>query len=298
MTLFTIGYGGVTPAALIDTLREAGVRLVLDVRIWPQSKSQPAYCQDALRALLEQAGLRYHHAPELGNVALEQCRAAKSLDPYRTYLDQHPEVLDGLLALLLQHGRVAILCGCPRQDQCHRGVIAKAVWHAAQGAGPAWLEGLEVRHLKPPQGEERGPAPRILGLTLQQPWAWAICHAGKRVENRTWRPWCPPGTRLAIRTCVTIHSAPSLSQPLPAWQGLALPTKKTAPQGIVAVARLVEVVTQGHGDPWFFGPLGWTLDDVVTLPEPVPCKGLQGLWRLPDEVLMQVRQGYAAARKP
>lgn len=250
MTLFTIGYGGVTPAALIDTLREAGVRLVLDVRIWPQSKSQPAYCQDALRALLEQAGLRYHHAPELGNVALEQCRAAKSLDPYRTYLDQHPEVLDGLLALLLQHGRVAILCGCPRQDQCHRGVIAKAVWHAAQGAGPAW------------------------------------------------RPWCPPGTRLAIRTCVTIHSAPSLSQPLPAWQGLALPTKKTAPQGIVAVARLVEVVTQGHGDPWFFGPLGWTLDDVVTLPEPVPCKGLQGLWRLPDEVLMQVWQGYAAARKP
>jgi hypothetical protein len=23
-------------------------------------------------------------------------------------------------------------------------------------------------------------------LSIQQPWAWAIIHAGKRVENRTW----------------------------------------------------------------------------------------------------------------
>lgn len=25
-------------------------------------------------------------------------------------------------------------------------------------------------------------------LTVRQPWAWAIFHAGKNVENRTWQP--------------------------------------------------------------------------------------------------------------
>ena len=26
-------------------------------------------------------------------------------------------------------------------------------------------------------------------LTLWRPWTWAVCHAGKRIENRPWRPW-------------------------------------------------------------------------------------------------------------
>jgi hypothetical protein len=48
-------------------------------------------------------------------------------------------------------------------------------------------------------------------------------------------------------------------------------------------ARMTGVVTES-ADPWFTGPYGWTLDDVVALPAPVPCRGAQGLWPVPDDV--------------
>ena len=35
--------------------------------------------------------------------------------------------------------------------------------------------------------------------------------------------------------------------------------------------------------PWWIGPIGWVLTDIA-LPEPVPCKGFQGLWNLPADV--------------
>lgn len=33
-------------------------------------------------------------------------------------------------------------------------------------------------------------------------------------------------------------------------------------------------------DPWAFGPWCWVVDDVRLLPEPMPCRGMQGLWPL------------------
>ena len=35
---------------------------------------------------------------------------------------------------------------------------------------------------------------------------------------------------------------------------------------------------------WLSGPYGWLLDDVRALPEPIPCKGRQGLWDVPPEI--------------
>lgn len=50
--------------------------------------------------------------------------------------------------------------------------------------------------------------------------------------------------------------------------------------------------------PWFVGPYGWVLRAVVAI-DPVPCKGRQGLWRLPPnvnaEVLRRVEQARSAA---
>ena len=43
-------------------------------------------------------------------------------------------------------------------------------------------------------------------------------------------------------------------------------------------------------EPWFTGPLGWELVDVLALPEPVPVKGKQGLWTLPEDVAEQVNR--------
>jgi hypothetical protein len=48
--------------------------------------------------------------------------------------------------------------------------------------------------------------------------------------------------------------------------------------------------------PWFSGPFGWLLTDVVAI-EPVPCLGAQGLWLLPPDVERQVLARERAARE-
>lgn len=41
----------------------------------------------------------------------------------------------------------------------------------------------------------------MMALTVKQPWAWAIVHSTKRVENRTW----PPPDKI-IRQRIAIHA--------------------------------------------------------------------------------------------
>lgn len=154
---------------------------------------------------------------------------------------------------------------------------------------------LIIHHLRPPQGEPReGPAPKILGLTLHQPWATAIAHGGKRVENRSQRPWCPIGTYLAIHAGKALDRAAVREL---RREGIALPDQLPS-MAIVAVARLAGVVEEApEGDQarWWVGPFGWVLDEVVPI-ELVPCKGSQGLWRLLPEVQAEVRARFLARR--
>lgn len=65
--------------------------------------------------------------------------------------------------------------------------------------------------------------------------------------------------------------------------------------GVVAVCRyggfvtVTQDMTADEPDPWFEGPYGWRLDGLFVLPDPVPCKGAQGLWDLPHDVQGRVR---------
>ena len=286
MTLHTIGYGGVAFSALAESLTEARCDIVVDVRATPYSKSAPIYSAPSLHTELAKAGLAYEHAPELGNGLLVECKQVGHLGPYVAHLANHPAALGPLRELLHASRRPALLCGCPRPDLCHRSVIAQAI---------AQEMPVRVQHLRPKLGEGRGPAPRILGLTLIQPWAWAIAHAGKRLENRTWRPWCPIGTYLAI------HAGQRVDREAVAdLQGVGVKVPLTLPtSAIVAVARLVGTCddTGVPGDQlmWWAGPVGWVLDRVVAV-EPLPCAGRQGLWELPAALLAPLRERWRAAR--
>jgi hypothetical protein len=138
----------------------------------------------------------------------------------------------------------------------------------------------------------------IRGLTLWRPWAWAVAHAGKDVENRTWAP-----PRALVGGLVAIHSGQRWDKDGAAWMqhslalrlALRVPEDAADPSGvIIAVARLAGAV-ESSSSQWFVGPFGWQLRDVVPIP-PVPCKGAQGLWPLPPEVLSLVRERFRAAR--
>ena len=123
-------------------------------------------------------------------------------------------------------------------------------------------------------------------LTLIRPWAWAIVASTKRIENRTWVPY-----KAMLGQRIAIHAG----QKLDAWDYQVIaeihgsdPDASCEDQGIVGTALLTGVVTESD-DPWFNGPYGWTLDDVVRLAEPIPCKGAQGFWRLPADIAARIK---------
>jgi hypothetical protein len=140
-------------------------------------------------------------------------------------------------------------------------------------------------------------------LTLRHPWAHAIAHLGKDIENRTWEP--SPNV-LAAGELFAIHAgkrpprtvkAMAEVQDAVVWmleQGIYVEATHTilrmteTASAVVAIARYVGCTTYSTS-PWFAGPVGWQLEDVVTLVTPVPCRGAQGLWLLPSDVEASAR---------
>lgn len=134
-------------------------------------------------------------------------------------------------------------------------------------------------------------------LTLHRPWAWAIFHGGKAVENRSWKP-----PRAHIGKRIAIHAGKVYDRHAAELVALmldldGLPAAAEA-EGVIGTALLVGVVgdgmrlIEGTGgtltpldiEPWFSGPFGWLLDDRRPLAQPILCSGAQGVWRLPTPI--------------
>ena len=144
-------------------------------------------------------------------------------------------------------------------------------------------------------------------LSIQQPWASAIAYGPKRIENRSWYPPVLPGTVLAIHA----SKGPDWDAPDKAWTAAGLtPYRDDAPRSAwTASLALGAVVAVAVLDDWHDGAkepvpcspwaarwqYHWLLIGVQALPEPVPCRGMLGLWRLPDEVEKLVREQLEAS---
>jgi len=146
----------------------------------------------------------------------------------------------------------------------------------------------------------------VRGLTLTRPWPWAFEHAGKRVENRG---WAPPA--YIIGGTVALHAAlgfdyGALEKFVSGQFGVEaskVPTDpKAHPAGVVfALARvrghyMLDAGDRNH-DRWAFGPEVWQLPEYISLPEPVPCRGYQKLWKLPPDVFDAVREQVMACSR-
>ena len=136
-------------------------------------------------------------------------------------------------------------------------------------------------------------------LTVRQPWAWAIIHGGKDVENRT------RNLAGAHRGPIAIHAGKTWAAGAVEWMLTALGIRVPAclaSGAIIGVVELVDVhrahTAECSDDPW--GRCSewaeWSdLDNPVIchlvlanprpLAKPIPWRGRQGLWNLPDDVL-------------
>jgi uncharacterized protein (DUF488 family) len=66
MTVWTIGHGTRPREELVAVVREAGVCTLVDVRRFPGSRHNPQFNQSDLAAALEDDGIAYRHAADLG----------------------------------------------------------------------------------------------------------------------------------------------------------------------------------------------------------------------------------------
>jgi hypothetical protein len=117
-------------------------------------------------------------------------------------------------------------------------------------------------------------------LSVRQPWVWAIIHAGKDVENRKWQT--------NLRETIAIHASGNLDKDAVLPGGRKPTDEDLKDRGcIIGVAEIVDVVTKSSSN-WFVGPYGFVLKNPQSLPEPIPCKGALGFWRIPPDVLEEM----------
>ena len=126
-----------------------------------------------------------------------------------------------------------------------------------------------------------------LALSVHQPWAWAIIHAGKDIENRSWQA---VNHGLRQRGRVAIHASKGMSREeyeegrdFIESLGIICPAPADLLRGgIVGAVQVVDVVSESDSR-WFFGPRGLVLrnPEVWTF---IPAIGALGYfeWRQAD----------------
>lgn len=128
-TLFTIGYEGRAQHDVLRLLVDAGVNLLVDVRIRPQSR-KPGLSKTALARALGEQGIAYEHRRELGTpLEIRAEFRARNLDVGRAAYRRHllGDAMDELewLARAAAVRPTAILCFELQAPECHRRVIAE-----------------------------------------------------------------------------------------------------------------------------------------------------------------------------
>ena len=133
-TAYTIGHSTRSEDELLTLLREADVKLVVDVRAFPGSRRHPQFSRDALSGWLPDAGIAYRHLPALGGR-----RSPRPDSPnggwregaFAAYADHMatPEFQEALAELeaAARERPTAIMCAEAVWWRCHRRLIADAL---------------------------------------------------------------------------------------------------------------------------------------------------------------------------
>ena len=139
--------------------------------------------------------------------------------------------------------------------------------------------------------QSKKPAQKKLkAISIREPWAWAILHAGKDIENRSWRTH--------FRGVVVIHAASGMTKAEYAWgakiimkiTGLEPPPWPMAETRgcIVGLVNIVDCVEKSKSK-WFGGDYGFVLNNPRSLAKPIPCAGALGFWDVPVGVAKKIQ---------
>jgi len=124
-----------------------------------------------------------------------------------------------------------------------------------------------------------------LAISVRQPWAWAIIHAAKNIENRGLVALRHMRLNRDSRTTLAVHAAQGMTRDeyedardFMESIGVTCPPPAELVRGAIIGAVRVEGVVTQSASPWFFGPRGIVLRDPRAV-EPFFCSGALGLFR-------------------
>ena len=144
MPLATIGYESAPQAKVIDTLKAAGVEVLIDVRAVAASR-RAGFSKGLLSSSLEDAGIAYVHLRELGTpkegrMLARKGKTAEMREIYEAHLAEPAAQLQLAQAIEIAKGRkAALLCYEADHRGCHRTIIVEHMLEVADFA----VENLE-----------------------------------------------------------------------------------------------------------------------------------------------------------
>ena len=126
--IWTVGHSTRKIDIFIALLKENGIKLVADVRMYPGSKRYPQFGREALAKSLSEAGIRYEHFPELGGrrkAKPDSKNTAWRNEMFRGYADymeteDFQKDIERLVDLAEKSGPTAIMCAEAVWWRCHR----------------------------------------------------------------------------------------------------------------------------------------------------------------------------------
>ena len=139
-------------------------------------------------------------------------------------------------------------------------------------------------------------------LTVRQPYADAIAHDAKPVENRT-KPLPPKyvGVPILLHAAKEPHATRITAADLAQFTGATITDWTDTRSAILAQIRFRGSHKAADGT-WCCRPWGqvttrvqpevwhWEIDQVTLLNEPIPATGALGFWAVPDDVLAAVQR--------
>ena len=138
-------------------------------------------------------------------------------------------------------------------------------------------------------------------LSIRQPWAWAILHAGKRIENRSWSlPEAMRNKRVLIHAskgCTRDEYTDAVEYIRSVARMMSVPPLNELPRGaIVGAMSLIGCrppCDWREAVDWHVpSQHGIELASIMAIAEPIPCKGALGFFNVPAEVEAEIRRRF------
>lgn len=122
----------------------------------------------------------------------------------------------------------------------------------------------------------------MLAVSVRQPWAHAIIHMGKSIENRTWTPKYRGPLLIHVGKAMTKLDYEDFVDFVRRYPLGKVPLREALPRGgIIGRVDFVDTVSTSRS-PWFNGPVGWKFRNSQALPF-LPWKGQLTLFRVDAE---------------